>query len=78
MALEDLVINKPKKLAKKYEPWNGRQGIKVADWLKDKTIDEVAELWKIGHSAKKLTEAEKKKFAEIKHCLRYKFDLKRI
>lgn len=52
--------------------------VKVADWLADKTVDEVADLWKLGHATKRLDEEDTKKFKEIKHCLKYKFNLEGI
>jgi hypothetical protein len=88
MALEDLKLNirvKKKKKPEEPKPFfsvksvkKAVANVKVADWLKDKTVEEVSELWKIGHSAKKLSANEQLKFKEIKSCLKYKFGLKGV
>ncbi len=88
MALEGLKLKpikrKPKVEEKPKKKFNFKTNkravadVQVAPWLEDKTVDEVAELWKIGHSAKRLSKEDQQKFKEIKYCLKYKFGLKGV
>ena len=43
--------------------------VKVADWLTDLSVQEVADLWKKGAVQKKLSGEDARLFTEIKHCL---------
>lgn len=86
MALEGLKLkkirNRNQELEKPKKKFNfgttktATGSVKVIDWLKDKTVDEIADLWKLGHVAKKMTEQEKQKFADIKYYLKSKYGLK--
>jgi hypothetical protein len=49
--------------------------VKEVDWLKDKTKQELVFLWKIGHVQRRLSEAEQKKFSQIKYYLKSKFNV---
>ena len=52
--------------------------VKVIDWLEDKTVDEIADLWKLGHVAKNMTPEEKQKFKDIKYYLKSKYGLENM
>jgi len=72
------VVEEPKKRFNFMGAKKEVRKVKVAAWLEDKTVEQVADLWKIGHVQKSMIETNKQKFKEIKHCLKYKFDVSGI
>ncbi len=85
--LEGLMLGKPSKkvaevvVKKKFDFGTTKRAfgnVKVIPWLEGKSADEVADLWKLGHTAKKLTENEQQKFKDIKYYLKSKFGLRSI
>lgn len=52
--------------------------VRVIDWLEDKTVDEIADLWKLGHVARNMDAEDKKKFEDIKYYLKSKYGLEKV
>ena len=50
--------------------------VKSIEWLEDKTVNELADLWKIGHIQLKMSEEDQRKFEDIKYYLKNKFGVK--
>ncbi len=69
------VVEEPKKMFDFGTAKRATGAVRVIDWLEDKTVDAIADLWKLGHVAKKMTDAEKQKFADIKYYLKSKYGL---
>jgi len=72
------VVEEPKKMFDFGTTKRANAAVRVIDWLEDKTVDAIADLWKIGHVAKRMTDSEKQKFEDIKYYLKSKFGLRSI
>ena len=69
------VVEEPKKKFDFGTTKRAAGAVRVIDWLEGLSVDAIADLWKLGHVAKKMTDAEKQKFADIKYYLKSKYGL---
>ena len=88
MALEGLKLKpikqKPKKVEVETKKFNfntskrANGSVRTIPWLEDKSVDEIADLWKLGHVARNMTPEELEKFKDIKYYLKSKYGLENM